>query len=179
MGAAEVDIGGGQIVETLMVATVVVVIDEGGEAGFELPRQVVVLQQDLVFQRAVVALDLALRHGVIGFAPGVIDRVLRQPGSQLTGEVRRPVVAQQPRSMPEADALQPGTAQGERQGVGNIGGGHGRTQLPGQDVAREVVKHGGEIEPAPSDDLQIGEIGLPQLVDGGGGGLSEVVRRLE
>ncbi len=76
MRAAGVDIGRGQIVQTLVVAAVVVVIDEVGEAGFELPRQVVVPQQDLVFQRAVVALDFALGHGVIGFAPGVIHSVL-------------------------------------------------------------------------------------------------------
>jgi hypothetical protein len=34
-------------------------------------------------------------------------------------------------------------------------------------VAREVIEHGGQIEPAPTDDLQIREIGLPKLVWGG------------
>jgi len=66
--------------------------------------------------------------------------------------------------MADADALQSGTAQGERQGVGNIGGGHGQTQLPGQNVAREVVEHGRQIEPAPTDHPQVGQIGLSQLI---------------
>jgi len=48
-----------------------------------------------------------------------------------------------------------------------IGSRHGRAQLPGQDVAREVIKHGGQVEPAPADDLEVGEVGLPKLVCGG------------
>ena len=41
----EVGIGRGQIVETLVVAPQVVVIDELGESLFELARQLVVLEQ--------------------------------------------------------------------------------------------------------------------------------------
>ena len=41
---------------------------------------------------------------------------------------------------------------------------HGRAELPGDDIAREIVQNGREIEPAPADDLQISEIGLPELV---------------
>src|SRR5208282_5373332 len=79
--------------------------------------------------------------------------------------------------MPDPDALQPGAAQGHRQGVGDIGGGHGGAQLPGQDVAREVIEHGRQIEPAPADHPQVGKIGLPELI-GCGGGMSEAVGRL-
>jgi hypothetical protein len=50
-----VDIGRGQIVETLVVAPQVVVNDELGQALFELTRQVVVLEQDPVVQGVVVA----------------------------------------------------------------------------------------------------------------------------
>jgi site-specific DNA recombinase len=32
------------------------------------------------------------------------------------------------------------------------------------DVAREVVEDGGQVEPAPTDDFQIGEVGLPKLI---------------
>src|SRR5208282_5489103 len=64
-----------------------------------------ILQQNLIFQRAVAALDLALGHGVIRFAPGVSHLVFCQPGSQLAGEIRWSVVAQQPRSVPDPDAL--------------------------------------------------------------------------
>src|SRR6516225_4348677 len=40
------------------------------------------------------------------------------------------------------------------QRIGHVGCRHGGAQLPGQDVAREVIEHGGQIEPAPADDLQ-------------------------
>jgi hypothetical protein len=55
LSPTEVDIGRGQIVETLVVAPQVVVNDELGQALFELTRQVVVLEQDPVVQGAVVA----------------------------------------------------------------------------------------------------------------------------
>ena len=49
---------------------------------------------------------------------------------------------------------------------------------PGDDVAREVVEHGRQEVPAPASDLEIGEVGLPELVDGSGLVL-ELVRRLD
>ena len=32
-------------------------------------------------------------------------------------------------------------------------------------VAREVIENGAEIKPAPTDDLDVGEVSLPTLVD--------------
>ena len=60
LAAPEVDVGWGEIVEALVVAPMIVVVDEGGDLGFEITRQEVVLQQDAVLQRLVPALDLAL-----------------------------------------------------------------------------------------------------------------------
>ena len=51
------------------------------------------------------------------------------------------------------------------------------TQLPGQDVAREVIEHGRQIEPAPTDHPQVGKVGLPELI-GCGGWMGEAVGRL-
>ena len=48
--------------------------------------------------------------------------------------------------------------------VSDIVGAHRRAQLPGDDVTRVVIEDGGEVVPAPADDLEIGEIGLPELV---------------
>ena len=45
---------------------------------------------------------------------------------------------------------------------------HAHAKLRGHDVEQEVVQHGGEIEPAPADDLQIGKVDLPQLAGRGG-----------
>src|ERR1700731_5364137 len=41
---------------------------------------------------------------------------------------------------------------------------HRCTELPGDDVAREVGQYRAEVKPAPADDLEIGEVGLPKLV---------------
>ena len=59
--SAEVDVSRRQVVQALVVSTVVVVLDELVDAVFELTWQIVVLQQDPVFHRAVISLDLTLR----------------------------------------------------------------------------------------------------------------------
>ena len=41
---------------------------------------------------------------------------------------------------------------------------HRRAELPGDDVAREVVQYRAEVEPTPTNYLEIGEVGLPELV---------------
>ena len=46
--APEVDIGGREVIQALVVAPVVVVLDEDAELGFEITRQIIVLQQDPV-----------------------------------------------------------------------------------------------------------------------------------
>ena len=48
----------------LMVAAVIVVLDEGSDLGLEIAGQVVVLEQDAVLQGLVPALDLALGLGM-------------------------------------------------------------------------------------------------------------------
>jgi hypothetical protein len=59
---------------------------------------------------------------------------------------------------------QPEACEREVQRVGDVLGPHVGAQLPGDDVAREVVEHGRQIHPAPADDLEVGEVGLPHLV---------------
>ena len=65
LAASEVDVGRGEIGDALVVSQVIVVGDEVIDPGFEIARQIVVLQQDAVLQRLVPALDLALGHRVI------------------------------------------------------------------------------------------------------------------
>src|SRR5947207_5047691 len=55
--ASEVDVGRGEIVDALVVAAVVVVVDEGRDLGFEIAGQEVVFQQDGPFLTG-------LRHGL-------------------------------------------------------------------------------------------------------------------
>ena len=59
--ASEIDVGGRDVAQALVVAPVVVLIDEGLDLGFEIARQKVILQQDAVLQGLVPSFDFALR----------------------------------------------------------------------------------------------------------------------
>jgi hypothetical protein len=63
---AEVGISGCHVLQALVIALVVVMLDEGLDLAFEVAGQEIVLQQDAVFQGLVPALDLALGLGCIG-----------------------------------------------------------------------------------------------------------------
>jgi hypothetical protein len=60
LGAAEVDVSWGEIVEALMIARMVVMRHEGGDLAFEIAGRVVVLEQDAVLEHLMPAFDLAL-----------------------------------------------------------------------------------------------------------------------
>ena len=49
--------------------------------------------------------------------------------------------------------------------LGDIRRPHRRAQLPGDDVAREVIENRRQVVPAPVDDPEVREVGLPHLVD--------------
>ena len=70
--APEVDVGGCEIAETLVVAAVVVMIDERRDLPFEITWQEVVFQQDAVLQSLVPSFDFALGLGVAGRSAGVV-----------------------------------------------------------------------------------------------------------
>lgn len=48
MASTEVDIGGGEIADALMISAMIVVFNEGGDLRFEIFREVVVFQKDAV-----------------------------------------------------------------------------------------------------------------------------------
>ena len=50
LATTEVDVGGREVVEALVVSVVIVVLDEVGDGAFEIAGQIVVLEQDLAFQ---------------------------------------------------------------------------------------------------------------------------------
>ena len=71
--ASEVDIGRREIAQALVVASMIVMIDELFDVGFEIAGQVVVFQQDAVLERLMPALDLALCLRMVGRAANVPD----------------------------------------------------------------------------------------------------------
>ena len=60
LAASEVDVGGREIVEALVVSAMVVMLDESRDLSFEVFLEEVVFQEDAVLQRLVPAFDLAL-----------------------------------------------------------------------------------------------------------------------
>ena len=72
--APEVDIGRGEVLQALVIASVGVVLDECVDLLVEMAGQVVVLQQDAVLQRLMPSLDLALGLRVIWGAADMIAK---------------------------------------------------------------------------------------------------------
>ena len=60
LGPSEVDVGRREIAQALVIAGMVVMVDEGGDLAFEIAGQVVMLEQDAVLERLMPALDFAL-----------------------------------------------------------------------------------------------------------------------
>ena len=90
--ASEVDVGRGKIVDALVIAPVVVVRDERIDLGFEVTGQIIVLEQDAIFERLMPALDFPLRHRMIRRTPSVPHVLAFEPFSQVAGDIARPVV---------------------------------------------------------------------------------------
>ena len=59
LAAPEVDVGRRKIVEALVIAPMIVALDEGCDLGFEIAGQEVVLQEETILQGLVPALDLS------------------------------------------------------------------------------------------------------------------------
>ena len=95
LATPEVDVGGGEIVQALVITPMVVMIDEDRDLGLEVARQEVVFEQDAVLERLVLALDLALGLGMVGRTTGVIHVAILKPVGQLAGDVARPIVGKQ------------------------------------------------------------------------------------
>jgi hypothetical protein len=96
LGSAEVGISRCHIVEALVVTLVIVVLDEGFDAGFQIAGQEVVFQQNPVLQGLVPAFDLALGLGVERGAANMGHLLGLNVFGQITGDVAGPIVAEQP-----------------------------------------------------------------------------------
>jgi len=94
--ASEVDVGRRQVAEALVVSAVIVVGDEGSDAGFELTGQIIVLEQDAVLQGLVPTLDLALCLRMEWCPADVVDGVSLEPCGEVRRDVTRAVVGQKP-----------------------------------------------------------------------------------
>ncbi len=94
-GSAEVGIGGRHIVQALVVALVIVVLDERVDLAFEVAGQEVVFEQDAVLQCLVPALDLSLCLRMERCPAHVAHPLGFDVVRQLAGNVAGTIVAEQ------------------------------------------------------------------------------------
>jgi putative transposase len=85
--ASEVDIGRGEIGDTLVVSQVIVVSDELADPGLEIAGQIVVLKQDAVLQGLMPSLDLALGLRMERGATDMIKALALEPFDEIGGDV--------------------------------------------------------------------------------------------
>ena len=90
--STEVDIGGCEIVQALVVPMLVVMLDEGVDLRFELTGKVVVLEQDAVLERLMPALDLALGLRMTRRSPEVPDLLFLEPLSEMGRNVAGAII---------------------------------------------------------------------------------------
>ncbi len=74
------------------------------------------------------------------------------------------IVAQQPWLVSDPNLGEGSGFQSQVQRVLNIGCGHGLEQLLGDDVAGVIVQDRRQVIPAPADNPEISEVGLPEFV---------------
>ena len=87
LGASEVDVSRSEIAEALVIAGMVVVLDEGRDLAFEIAGQVVVLKHDAVLERLMPALDLALGLRRERRSADMLDVPLIQPLRKVPRDV--------------------------------------------------------------------------------------------
>lgn len=156
LAAPEVDNGRG-VLQALVIAPVIVMIDKGIDLLPEITGQVVVFQQDAVLQGLVPSLDLALGLRMIWGAPDMIHLPVFQPISQFTRDVTRSVVAEQPRLVQNCRLITTRRLQRQVQRVGLL-----RNRLPimpgmkmiGRMTWRGQSATGSSVISAPSDRWQ-------------------------
>ena len=70
-------------------------VHEGFDLDFEVSGQVVVLQQNSVFERLMPALDLALRLRMVWRATNMVHVLVFEPVGQITRDIGRSIVTEQ------------------------------------------------------------------------------------
>lgn len=128
-----------------MVSEEIVVGDEVANLLFEIARQIVVLKQDTVLGSLMPALGLALGLRVQRRPANLIHTAIMQPFGLVVSNAGRTIVAEQPRLVNDLGRLDACGPEGHGQGVGDVASLHNRAQLPGDDVAAEVIERRGQL----------------------------------
>ena len=94
MATPEIDVSGCEVFKALMIAMVIVVLEEALDAGGKFTRQEVILLQDAVHQGLMPSLNLALGLRMAWCAKNMIHAFAVQPTGQLASDVVCTVVGQ-------------------------------------------------------------------------------------
>lgn len=94
-GSAKVDVSRRDIVDALMIAGIIIVLDEGINLLFEITRQIAIVEQDAVLQSLVPAFDLSLCLRMIRRAADMLHILVLEPGRQITELVKHKRAATQ------------------------------------------------------------------------------------
>lgn len=94
--------------------------------------------------------------------------LLFQPFSQIARDLAGAVIAQKTRFVAHDGLIATGRRQCQFDRVRHITSPHVGAELPRDDVAAVIVQDCAEIIPTPADNLEVREVCLPHLVDGGG-----------
>ena len=92
LAAPEVNVGRGEVLQALVIATVVVVFDKGVDLLSEIAGQVVVFEQDAVLEGLVPSFDLPLSLRVLRSTADVIHLPVFQPVGQFSRDVTGAIV---------------------------------------------------------------------------------------
>jgi hypothetical protein len=87
LGSFKIDVSGREVVDALMVADVIVVLDEGIDLLLEISWQIVVFEQNAVLQGLMPTLDLSLSLGVIGCSAHMRHVFALEPRGQIFRDV--------------------------------------------------------------------------------------------
>ena len=85
LGSSKIDVSGCEVVDALVIADVIVVLDEGGDLLLEISGQVVVVEQNAVLQGLMPALDLSLGLWMIRGAAYMLHAFVLDPMPQAPG----------------------------------------------------------------------------------------------
>ncbi len=96
LGSSKIDVSGREVVDALVIADVVIMLDEGVDLLLEIAGQILVVEQDAVLQGLVPSLDLSLGLGMIRGAAYVLHVLAFEPLGQIARDVTRSIVAQKP-----------------------------------------------------------------------------------
>lgn len=110
-------------------------------------------------------LDFALSLRVIWCSSRVFHAFVFQRLSQFPRDVTGTVVTEQSWLVNDVGLVSTRRLQRQVQRVRHVFSPHIGAQFPSDDVAAVIVQDRAEIEPAPADDLEVGEVSLPKLID--------------